>query len=136
MSAEMFPANGAQPQPPCASDPNLHSQSMQSQTMPMEVVVLTHDYEIQGYVHVSRASREDRRITDLLNTKEKRFLAITNAQLIRRDQVTSPRSYAFIQVHVDSVMMVHPSAQSLLAQASTSQSANRYEELRRRLAEA
>jgi hypothetical protein len=87
-----------------------------NQTLPIEVMVMTLDYEIRGFVHVARASREERRISDLLNAPEKRFLAITNAQLIHRHTPSSPRHYSFIQVHVDSVQMVHPSAQALLGQ--------------------
>jgi hypothetical protein len=89
------------------------------QTLPLEVLVMTADFEIKGYVHVLRSSREDRRITDLLNNADKRFLAITNAQLIHRHMPSSPRHYAFIQVHVDAVQMVHPSTQTLLGQAAT-----------------
>jgi hypothetical protein len=103
----------------------------QPQTLPLEVVVLTPDFEIKGYVHVLRSSREDRRISDLLNNTEKRFLAITNAQLIHRHMPSSPRHYAFIQLHVDTVQMVHPSTQTLLGQATPD--TDNYNMLRQRM---
>jgi hypothetical protein len=109
--------------------------SPQALTIPLEVIVITADFEIKGFVHVSRASRDDRRITDLLNATEKRFLAITNAQLIARRSASSVRHYAFIQVHVDSVQMVHPSAQSLLNHGLDDDAQQRYNALRSRATE-
>ena len=52
--------------------------------IPVEVVILTSDHEILGIVHVSRDAKEDRRISDLLNNPDRRFLAVTDARLINR----------------------------------------------------
>lgn len=82
--------------------------------IPMEVVILTQDHEVQGVIHVSRNAKEDRRISDLLNDPERRFLAVTDAKLISRSGPSSPRIYSFMQLHIDNIIMIHPSAQSVL----------------------
>lgn len=82
--------------------------------IPMEVVILTQDHEVQGIIHVSRDAREDRRISDLLNDPDRRFLAVTDAKLISRTGPGSPRLYSFMQLHIDNIIMIHPSAQSVL----------------------
>lgn len=82
--------------------------------IPMEVVILTQDHEVQGVIYVSRDAREDRRISDLLNEPERRFLAVTDAKLINRSGPSSPRIYSFMQLHIDNIIMIHPSAQAVL----------------------
>ncbi|WP_373532767.1 hypothetical protein [Vampirovibrio sp.] len=82
--------------------------------IPMEVVILTQDHEVQGVIHVSRNTREERRISDVLNDPERRFLAVTDAKLVNRNGPSSPRIYSFMQLHIDNIIMIHPSAQSVL----------------------
>ena len=40
-------------------------------TVPIEVIILTADHEIKGTVHVSKYTKTNRELTDLLNDKEK-----------------------------------------------------------------
>lgn len=82
--------------------------------LPLEVVILTPDHEVQGVIHVSRNAREERRISDVLNDPERRFLAVTDAKLINRAGPSTPRIYSFMQLHIDNIIMIHPSAQSVL----------------------
>lgn len=99
--------------------------------MPVEVVILTADHEIHGIVHVSRDAREDRRISELLNDKERRFLAVTDAQLMGRQTPSSPRRYRFLQLHIDNILMIHPSAQSVASTSDYSkEEALRFDSLR------
>ena len=56
-------------------------------TVPIEVIILTADHEIKGTVHVSKYTKTNRELTDLLNDKEKRFLAVTNAEIIAKNTV-------------------------------------------------
>jgi hypothetical protein len=90
--------------------------------LPLEVMIITADHEIKGLIHVSRTTREDRRISTLLNDQQRRFLAVTDAQVMTRNTPSSPRRYSFLQLHVDNIMMIHPSAQSLIRQTNTSNS--------------
>ena len=48
-------------------------------TVPIEVSILTVDHDIKGIVHVSKYTNTNRELTDLLNDRERRFLAVTNA---------------------------------------------------------
>lgn len=102
--------------------------------MPMEVVILTPDHEIYGIVYVSRDTREDRRISDLLNADNRRFLAVTDARLINRVGPSTPRMYSFLQLHIDNIIMIHPSTQSVVKDTGYStEEALRFDQLRARL---
>ncbi len=80
-------------------------------TIPLEVVILTIDHEIKGTVYVSKYTDNNRDLTDLLNDKEKRFIAVTDAEIVNRKVGGAPRKYKFLEIHTDYVQLVHPSAQ-------------------------
>ena len=102
--------------------------------LPIEVVILTPDHEIHGFIHVSRHARKDRRLSDLLNDMNRRFLAVTDARLISRSGSASPRLYRFLQLHLDNIVLIHPASQSVLAQTGYSnKEAARFNKLRTRL---
>ena len=82
-------------------------------TIPIEVSILTADHDIKGTVHVSKYTNTNRELTDLLNDKERRFLAVTNAEIYPRNSAQAPRRYNFLEIHMDYVLMVHPSAQAV-----------------------
>lgn len=44
-----------------------------SDTVPIEVTILTADHDIKGVVHVSKYTNTNRELTDLLNDRERRF---------------------------------------------------------------
>jgi hypothetical protein len=99
--------------------------------LPVEVVILTADHEVQGTIYVSRNTREDRRISELLNNPNRRFLAVTDAKLINRHGPGSPRLYRFLQLHIDNIIMIHPSAQAVMRNGEyTREEGARFEELR------
>ena len=66
-----------------------------SDTVPIEVTILTADHDIKGVVHVSKYTNTNRELTDLLNDKERRFLAVTNAEIYPRVANQSPRQAVF-----------------------------------------
>ena len=68
-------------------------------TVPIEVSILTADHDIKGVVHVSKYTNTNRELTDLLNDKERRFLAVTNAEIYPRNSNQSPRKYNFLEIH-------------------------------------
>jgi hypothetical protein len=107
---------------------------MSNDSLPLQLTILTADFEIRGTVYVSRRVKEDRRITELLNAGERRFLAVTDAEVLPRQQPGSARRYSFMQLHIDTIQMVHPSTQSLLRENAYSvQESERFETLRQRL---
>lgn len=108
--------------------------SNHSDTVPIEVVILTVDHEIKGTVHVSKYTNTNRQLTDLLNDINRRFLAITDAEILGRKGTSSPRRYNFIQVHMDKIVMVHPSTQVLIREnARAQEDVVRFRELRDKL---
>ncbi len=104
-------------------------------TVPIEVIILTADHEIKGTVHVSKYTKTNRELTDLLNDKEKRFLAVTNAEIVERNSNNiTPRRYNFLEVHIDCIMLVHPSSQVVFKESGkTQEDIARFRELRRKL---
>ncbi len=104
-------------------------------TVPIEVIILTADHEIKGTVHVSKYTKTNRELTDLLNDKEKRFLAVTNAEIVARNSNNiPPRRYNFLEIHIDCIMMVHPSSQVVFRESGKAQEdIARFRELRNKL---
>ncbi len=103
-------------------------------TVPIEVCILTVDHDIKGIVHVSKYTNTNRELTDLLNDKERRFLAVTNAEIYPRNNNQSPRKYNFLEIHMDYVLMVHPAAQTVFKDSGKSQEdITRFRELRMKL---
>ncbi len=104
-------------------------------TIPIEVCILTKEHNIKGTVHVSKYTNTNRELTDLLNDKEKRFLAVTNAEIMGKD-ASAPRRYDFLAVHIDAIVMVHPSNQVLFKETSKAQEdIMRFRELRNKLSQ-
>ncbi len=100
-------------------------------TVPVEVVILTRDHEVYGLIYVSRDAKEERRISDLLNDPDRRFLAVTDARLINRTGPSTPRVYSFLQLHIDNIIMIHPSTQAVVQNTDYSRDeAFRFDELR------
>lgn len=105
-------------------------------TIPIEVYILTKDHDIKGTVHVSKYTNTNRELTDLLNDKEKRFLAVTNAELMGKNSSSAPRKYDFLEVHIDAIIIVHPATQVLFKETSKAQEdIMRFRELRNRLSQ-
>lgn len=103
-------------------------------TIPIEVSILTEDYDIKGTVHVSKYTSTNRELTDLLNDKERRFLAVTNAEIYSRNSTQTPRRYNFLEIHMDYVLMVHPSTQAVFKESGKAQEdIARFRELRLKL---
>jgi len=86
-------------------------------TIPIEVSILTADHDIKGTVHVSKYTSTNRELTDLLNDKERRFLAVTNAEIYPRNSSQSPRRYNFLEIHMDFILMVHPATQAVFKES-------------------
>lgn len=103
-------------------------------TIPVEVYILTVDHDIKGTVHVSKYTNTNRELTDLLNDKDRRFLAVTDAEITSRKTNTAPRKYNFLEVHIDYILMVHPSAQVLFKESTRAQEdIARFRDLRAKL---
>ena len=103
-------------------------------TVPIEVSILTADHDFKGVVHVSKYTNTNRELTDLLNDRERRFLAVTNAEIYPRNSNQAPRKYNFLEIHMDYVLMVHPSSQAVFRESGkTQEDIARFRDLRLKL---
>lgn len=74
------------------------------------ILVLTDDYEIKGYVFLPKTGKKNRVLTDILNGN-KRFIAIKDAILIhRRNPEAGIEHHDFIQLNLDSIIMIKPTS--------------------------
>jgi hypothetical protein len=112
-----------------------HEESHPKQdALAIEVVIQTPDYEIEGLIHVSRNTRKDRRLTELLNDQTKRFLAVTDAKLRPKQGESTPRIYRFLQLRLDDIQMIHPAVQAVSMNAAYSgEESDRFNTLRNKL---
>ncbi|MBQ2984121.1 MAG: hypothetical protein IJD57_04935 [Candidatus Gastranaerophilales bacterium] len=107
-----------------------------SDTVPVEVCIITKDHEIKGTVYVSKFTKSNRELTELLNDTERRFLAVTNAEIIGQGTSSTPRRYDFLEIHIDSIIIMHPASQALFKETSKAQEdIAKFRELRNRLSQ-
>lgn len=105
-------------------------------TIPIEVIILTVDHDIKGTVHVSKYTDTNRELTDLLNDKERRFLAVTNVEIYAKNSNQPPKRYNFLEIHMDYVLMVHPTSQAVFRESpKTQEDITRFRELRAKLSQ-
>lgn len=106
-----------------------------SDTAPVEVCIITKDHEIKGTVYVSKYTKSNRELTELLNDGERRFLAVTNAEITPHGTSISKR-YDFLEVHIDSIIIMHPASQTLFKESAKAQEdIAKFRELRNRLSQ-
>ena len=102
-------------------------------TIPIEVLITTLDHEIKGYVHVAKYTSNNRDLTDLLNDKEKRFIAVTDAEITRKEGGPA-KKYDFLKVHSDYILMIHPASQLIYKESvKVQEDITRFRELRNKL---
>jgi len=104
-------------------------------TIPVEVIILTETSDIKGTVYVSTGVAANRQLTELLNDGNRRFLAVTNVEIYPKNSNQPPKRYEFLELHMDSILMVHPISQTLFKDSTKSQEEDiaRSRELRAKL---
>ena len=102
--------------------------------VPVEVIILTDTSDIKGTVYVSAKIAANRQLTELLNDSERRFLAVTNVEIYPKNSNQPPKRYEFLEIHIDSILMVHPTSQALFRESpKTQEDIARFRELRAKL---
>ena len=102
--------------------------------VPIEVIILTDTNDIKGTVYVSKSVAANRQLTELLNNSDRRFLAVTNVEIYAKNSNQPPKRYEFLEIHMDSILMVHPTSQALYRETSrTQEDIARFRELRAKL---
>ena len=105
-----------------------------SESIPVEVIILTENEDIKGTVYVSKNIAANRQLTELLNDSNRRFLAITNVEIYPKNSNQPPKRYEFLEIHMDKILMVHPISQTILKETSkTQEDISRFRELRAKL---
>ena len=105
-----------------------------SESIPVEVIILTENEDIKGTVHVSKNIAANRQLTELLNDSNRRFLAITNVEIYPKNSNQPPKRYEFLEIHMDKILMVHPISQTILKETTkTQEDIARFRELRAKL---
>ena len=105
-----------------------------SESIPVEVIILTENEDIKGTVYVSKNIAANRQLTELLNDSNRRFLAITNVEIYPKNSNQPPKRYEFWEIHMDKILMVHPISQTILKETSkTQEDIARFRELRAKL---
>lgn len=102
--------------------------------IPVEVIILTDNNDIKGTVYVSKNVAANRQLTELLNDSNRRFLAVTNVEIYPKNSNQPPARYEFLEIHIDSILMVHPTSQAVFRETSkTQEDIARFRELRAKL---
>lgn len=106
-----------------------------SDAIPVEVIILTETSDIKGTVYVSKGVAANRQLTELLNDSNRRFLAVTNVEIYPKNSNQPPKRYEFLELHMDSILMVHPISQTLFKESPKAQEEDiaRFRELRAKL---
>ena len=105
-----------------------------SEAIPVEVIILTENEDIKGTVYVSKNIAANRQLTELLNDGNRRFLAITNVEIYQKNSNQPPKRYEFLEIHMDKILMVHPTSQAIFKESSkTQEDIARFRELRAKL---
>lgn len=106
-----------------------------SDAIPVEVIILTENSDIKGTVYVNKGVAANRQLTELLNDSGRRFLAVTNVEIYPKNSNQPPKRFEFLELHMDSILMVHPISQALFKDAPRSQEEDiaRFRELRAKL---
>lgn len=73
-----------------------------------KITVITHEYALDGFIHIPEDEDEDRRLSDHLNDLDRRFLALTQVAMEPRKGVHTPRKYPFMQVNMKAIHLIHP----------------------------
>ena len=73
-----------------------------------KVLLVTKDYEIQGYVFMPKIGKQNRILSDILNSS-KRFVAIKDCEISYRNQANRRNEFHdFIQINLYSIIMLRP----------------------------
>lgn len=78
------------------------------ETRPIQVLITTDDYEIEGHMHIKPGGYQSR-ISDLLNLKELHYIPVTDAVLHKlRSPDEQPRQAKTVIIKLDCIKMVVP----------------------------
>jgi len=72
------------------------------------VLIVTKDYEIQGFIFMPKIGKQNRIISDILNSS-KRFVAVKDCQVTYRNQPNRRSEFHdFVQINIFSIILLRP----------------------------
>lgn len=75
-----------------------------------KIMVITEDYEINGYVFMPKTGKKNRLLSDILNSN-RRFVAIKDVEIAyRKSPDKEIEKHDFIQINLDSIVLLRPIA--------------------------
>lgn len=73
-----------------------------------KVLIVTKDYEIQGYIFMPKIGKQNRIISDILNSS-KRFVAVKDCEVVYRNQPNRRSEFHdFVQINIYSIILLRP----------------------------
>jgi hypothetical protein len=75
----------------------------------IHAMVLTRNFQFEGDLHTPKLGKDGRRLSNLLNDPNRKFIVLTNVTIINRaDGSKDPKTVPMIQVNLDSVEFIRP----------------------------
>lgn len=82
---------------------------IESTTESIRVWLSTPNYVMEGNLHLARAMKESRRLSNLLNTSDRRFVALTKVKVRDRQTGVEDESiHPFVHVNLSTVEVIRP----------------------------
>ncbi|OGH99224.1 MAG: hypothetical protein A2104_00355 [Candidatus Melainabacteria bacterium GWF2_32_7] len=72
-----------------------------------KVLVVTNDYEIEGYVFMPKTGKKNRILSDILNGS-RRFMAVKDAKITNKRNPEQQEFHGFIQINLDTIVLIRP----------------------------
>lgn len=72
------------------------------------VLIITEDYEIKGWLYNPGLSRTNRFLTNLLNSANKNFVAVTDCEIIYKNRQGETEHLEFLQLNMKYIILIRP----------------------------
>lgn len=84
-------------------------QAVRAKTDVIRAVVITRGFQLEGEIHTPKLGKEGRRLSNMLNDPNRKFIVVTNVTIINRATGTKdPKPAAMIEVSIDSIEFIRP----------------------------
>ena len=73
-----------------------------------KALVITEDYEITGWLYNVVPTRNNRFLSNLLNTANKNFIAITDCEVVHKNKHGELEHMDFLQLNMRYIVLIRP----------------------------
>ncbi len=72
-------------------------------------MVITRGFQLEGEIHTPKLGKEGRRLSNMLNDPNRKFIVVTNVTITNRATGTKdPKPASMIEVSIDSIEFIRP----------------------------